>query len=124
MLSVTLRSVTDDWIFHGRREPVALGDRSNGFTAALFSGGDSRITADPLTGLNKYLCPDAPAPDLVCASSCTASPISVCARDKAAEAFLDLAGAPSPRQRAQRLATLADQIEARLLRYFGVDGLA
>jgi hypothetical protein len=124
MLSVTLRSVTDDWIYRGRREPVALGDRSNGFTAALFSGGDSRITADPLTGLNKYLCPTAPAPDLVCASSCTASPISVHARDKAAKAFLDLAGAPSPRQRAQRLTTLADQIEARLLRYFGVDRLA
>jgi hypothetical protein len=124
MLSVTLRSVTDDWIYRGRREPIAPGDRSDGFIAALFSGGDSRITADPLTGLNKYLCPDAPAPDLVCAASCTASPISVHARDKAAEAFLDLAGAPSPRLRAQRLITLTDQIEARLLRYFAVDGVA
>jgi hypothetical protein len=99
-------------------------DASAGFIPALFSGGDSRIATDQHTGLNKYFCPTVPAPDLACASSCTASPISARGFDSAAESFSDIVLAPSPQQRADRLAALANQIEARLLQYFGVGGLA
>jgi hypothetical protein len=99
-------------------------DYSGDFVAALLSGGDSRLAADPLTGLNKYLCPTVPAPDLICASSCTASPISDRGFVSSANAFSDIVLAPSPRQRARRLITLTREIEARLLRYFGVEALA
>ena len=91
-----------------------------GFIPALFSGGDARIATDPLTGLNKYLCPPMPAPDLICVSSCTASPLLVQGLDRALEAFSNITEAQSPRQRADRIAVLADQIETRILRYFGV----
>ena len=94
------------------------------FIPALFSDGDARIATDPLTGLNKYLCPPMPAPDLACVSSCTASPISVQGFDRALEAFSNITQAQSPRQRADRLAVLTDQIETRILRYFGVGTLA
>ena len=124
MSIATLRSQTDAGPWRREREAVSSVDRSVGFIAALFSGGDSRIATDPLSGLNKYLCPPTPAPDLVCASSCTASPVSVQGFDRAAEAFADITGAPSPRQRADRLAALTSHIEARLLRYFGVGALA
>jgi hypothetical protein len=43
---------------------------------------------------------------------------------QAADAFADVALAASPRQRADRLTGLTDQIEARLLRYFGAGALA
>ena len=95
-----------------------------GFIPALFSGGDARIATDPLTGLNKYLCPPMPAPDLICVSSCTASPVLVQGLDRALEAFSNITEAQSPRQRADRIAVLADQIETRILRYFGVGTLA
>ena len=99
-------------------------DLSVGFIPALFSGGDARTATDPVTGLNKYLCPPMPAPDLICFSSCTASPISVQGFDRALEAYSNITQAQSPRQRADRLAVLTDQIETRLLRYFGVGALA
>jgi hypothetical protein len=106
------------------QELIEPGGDSTSFLQALYSGGDGRIAADPHTGLNKYLCPRVPAPDLVCASSCTASPISARGFDRAAKAFFDIAGASSPRQRAHRLATLTEQIKSRLLHYFDVAGLA
>jgi len=124
MSTATLRSETDARHWRHERESVPPIDHPIGFIPALFSGGDSRIATNPHTGLNKYLCPAMPAPDLVCASSCTASPISVQGFDRAAEAFADIALASSPRQRADRLAALTDQIEARLLGYFGVGALA
>jgi hypothetical protein len=107
-----------------KQQPVRPGGHATRFIPALFSGGDSRMAADPRTGLNKYLCPTVPAPELVCASSSTASPISVQGFDCAAEAFFDIVEAPSPRQRARRLTALTEQIEARLLQYFDVAGLA
>jgi hypothetical protein len=133
MLSVTRRSEADGEPWQSKREPLhasppeassPLADHPVGFIQALFSGSDSRIAPDPHTGLNKYLCPTVPTPGLACASSCTASPVSAQGFDRAAEAFSDIVLAPSPRQRVDRLGALTDQIEARLLRYFGVDGLA
>jgi hypothetical protein len=124
MLSVTLRSETGSEPWRPVREPVTLNDRADGFMAALFSGGDSRIAADPHTGLNKYLCPELPAPELTCVSSCTASPISQEGFARATAAFLDIANAQSPRQRQHRLTVLSESIKARLLQYFGVDALA
>jgi hypothetical protein len=140
MLSVTLRSEADGEPWQSKRDPLRKGasspeasspeassplaDHPVGFIQALFSGGDSRIAPDPHSGLNKYLCPTVPTPGLACASSCTASPISAQGFDRAAEAFSDIVLAPSPRQRVDRLGALTDQIEARLLRYFGVGGLA
>jgi hypothetical protein len=121
---LTLRSETNGGAWPHRRELAPPVDSSAGFIAALFSDGDSRIAADPHTGLNKYFCPAVPAPDLVCASSCTASPVSVQGFDTAAEAFSNIVLAPSPRQRADRLAALTARIEGRLLRYFGASTLA
>jgi hypothetical protein len=109
-----------------RREPALVHsvERPVSFIQALFSDGDSRIASDPHTGLNKYLCPTAPAPNLLCASSCTASPVSVDGFNRAVEAFSDITTAPSRRLRVYRLATVTDQIETRLLHYFGVGALA
>jgi len=124
MLSVTLRSETGSEPWRPAREPVPLNDRADGFIAALFSGGDSRMTVDSRTGLNRYLCPEVPAPDLTCVSSCTASPISHEGFARATAAFLDIANAQSPRQREHRLTVLSESIKARLLQYFGVAALA
>ena len=124
MLSATLRAETNGEPWQPERGPFPLIDRSIGFISALFSGGDSRIAIDPHTGLNKYLCPTVPVPDLVCASSCTASPVSVQGFDRAADAFSNIVLSSPPRQRADRLEAFSDQIEAQLLRYFGVRTLA
>lgn len=124
MVSATLRSGTDRGAWLCQREAIRPPEHPVGFVPALFSGGDSRIAADPHTGLNKYLCPTVPAPQLVCASSCTASPVSVAGFNRAAEAFSAIVLAPSLRQRADRLAALTGQIEARLLQYFGVGASA
>ena len=124
MSIAALRSRTDADPQRHERESSPPTDLSEGFIRALFSGGDTRNATDPLTGRNKYLCPPMPAPDLLCVSSCTASPISAQGFDRALEAFSNITQARSPRQRADRLAILADQIETRLLRYFGVGALA
>jgi hypothetical protein len=125
MSIVALRTETDAGRQRRERESSSSSiDLSVGFIPALFSDGDTRTATDPLTGLNKYLCPPMPAPDLTCVSSCTASPISVQGFDRAFEAFSNITQAPSPRQRADRLAVLTDQIETRILRYFGVSTLA
>jgi len=94
------------------------------FVAALLSGGDSRVAIDPCTGTNKYACPPTPAPDLVCFSSCTASPISWRGFERADECYDSIAGAVSPRDRAERLQGYRRGIEDSLLRYFGAAGLA
>ena len=61
MLSATLRTDIDCELWRHKHEPIAPGDHSGGFILALSSGGDSRLAADPNTGLNKYLCPAVPA---------------------------------------------------------------
>jgi hypothetical protein len=124
MVSVTLRSEASGGAWLRQRDAIRPVDHPVGFVAALFSGGDSRIAADPQTGLNKYLCPIMPAPELACASSCTASPVSGRGFDRAAAAFSGIVLASSLRQRADRLTALTEQIEARLLQYFGVGALA
>jgi len=124
MLSVSPRTATNIGPWRRGPRPAASRDDLAAFIPALLSGGDSRLAADPRTGLNKYLCPSVPAPDLVCAASCTASPMSASGFDRAAEAFLGIVGAPSPRQRARRLATMTENVKARLAGYFGAGSLA
>src|SRR5271156_2063245 len=63
------------------------GWRQRRIAGSLISAGDSRLAVDPRTGLNKYLCPAYPAADLICASSCTASPISAGGFRRAAALF-------------------------------------
>jgi hypothetical protein len=94
------------------------------FVAALLAGGDSRLAVDRRTGVNKYLCQPRPTPDLICASSCTASPISERGFRQAADLHASLVAARSPQERAAALESCARDIEARLLAYFGAQGLA
>jgi hypothetical protein len=124
MLSVTFRSETDSDTWWPDRDSVPPDDQAGNFVAALFSGGDSRMAVDPYTGLNKYLCPNVPAPRLTCVSSCTASPISQQGFERATAAFLHIANAQSKQQRTHRLTDLSETIKVRLLQYFGVGELA
>ncbi|HEV2675555.1 MAG TPA: hypothetical protein VGV37_13510 [Aliidongia sp.] len=89
----------------------------------LVSGGDSRLALDPRTGRNKYLCPPLDEPDLVCFSSCTATPISALGLHAASEALIELSTGNPDRQRA----ALEEQtlgVSLRLTQRFGVDDLA
>nr|WP_294523997.1 hypothetical protein [uncultured Rhodopila sp.] len=94
------------------------------FASALTSGGDSRLDIGGLSGLNKYLCPAMPDAGIVCASSCTASPIEQSSFDAAAGFFSALSGAASVRSRGLLLLEQAWRIEEYLLRYFAAGGLA
>jgi hypothetical protein len=94
------------------------------FVAALTSGGDSRLAVDRRTGTNKYLCPPTPAATLICASSCTASPIGVPGFQRARAFYSNLRANMSPTQRAQQLEQCSDDLAARLLGYFGVADIA
>ena len=102
-------------------QPGASPAEPDGFIDALTGGGDSRLVIDRLSGVNKYLCPPVPAPDLVCVSSCTASPIAPAAFWHCAETFVRLNSAASP---GDEWAGLHRQIETRLLACFGATGLA
>ena len=124
MLSVPLQFETEGVSRRPQQESAPDIRHSHSFISALFSGGDSRIEVDPHTGLNKYLCPRVPAPQLVCASSCTASPISVHGFNRAAVVFSEISHGVSPRERRDRLIALTEQIKVRLLRYFGVGAIA
>jgi hypothetical protein len=82
----------------------------------LASGGDARLAIDPLTGRNTYLCSVLPAPDVVCFSSCTASPISSAGLHAAAACHERLqAGAPRDE---------AAAIAGRIAAHFGVANIA
>lgn len=100
---------------------MARASADRAVVAALLSGGDHRIAVDP-TGRNGYLIPPEPAPHILCASSCTASPIAAAGFDAAATALDAIEQAGSSRD--QRIGDLARHIEARLLAFFGVAGLA
>ena len=95
-----------------------------GFVAALLGGGDGRLAIDPGSGTSKYLCPPVPAPHLVCASSCTASPVSVSGFAAAEVVWREISGAETQHLAAQRLAAQAETVRARLLGHFGVASLA
>jgi hypothetical protein len=101
-----------------------LKDFPGDFASALTSGGDSRLDIRGLSGLNKYLCPALPDAGIVCASSCTASPIEQSSFDAAAGFFNALSGAASVRSRRLVLLEAARRIEEYLLRYFAANGLA
>ena len=91
-----------------------------GFTAALLSGGDERIALGPV-GVNRYLCPPYPCPEVICLSSCTASPISERSA-QAARALFEAIGRPGRDARAVE-AVLSRQ-KARLAKALGIEGLA
>ncbi len=95
-----------------------------GFVAALLGGGDGRLALDPGSGTSKYLCPPVPAPHLVCASSCTASPVSVSGFAAAEVVWREIGGAETQPLAAQRLAAQAETVRVRLLGHFGVASLA
>ena len=105
---------------HGGQSP-AIDDE---FVAALTSGGDSRLDVDRRTGANKYLCPPTPVSSLICASSCTASPITARGFRRAADFFDELAAAASPPRQAEALERRHRELVARLLGYFGVADIA
>ena len=112
-------------LWDGQREQYAPSVPHHAqFAAALLSGGDNRVVIDLRTGTNKYACPSMPAPDLVCFSSCIASPISSRGFERAGECYDAVAGALSRGDRAERLQVYRRRIEDSLLRYFGAASLA
>ena len=104
--------------------PSRLWQSSSRFISVLMSDGDSRLAIDPRTRLNKYLCPAAPRPGLICASSCTASPIEPGSFDRASSVYEALTGAGSALERAQVRAEQHHAVKAGLLRYFEAESLA
>ena len=92
--------------------------------AALACGGDRRLQIDPLTGLNKYLCPVYPSPQLVCFSSCTASPISDAGWQAARETYARLCSDPGRPIAPEVLQTEAIATAAALRSTLGLEGLA
>ena len=101
-----------------------LKDFPGDILSALTSGGDSRLDIGGGFGLNKYLCPALPDPGIVCASSCTASPIEQSSFDAAAAFFNTFSGAVSVGSRSLLLHEQARRIEDYLVRYFMAEGLA
>jgi hypothetical protein len=85
--------------------------------ALLTSGGDRRLELDPYTGRSKYHCPLLPSPNLICLSSCTASPLSVEGWQAAIAMFRRLAEGSSVQGEACAVA-------AGLRRLLELDGLA
>jgi hypothetical protein len=124
MSSAMLQPETDRGLSVPFRATGAPDARLRNFIAALIAGGDGRMAVDPQSGLNKYLCPELPAPELTCLASCTASPISDQGFARANAAFLEVMRPASARQRAHRLTALSESVTARLLQYFGAAGLA
>src|SRR5690349_22022773 len=81
--------------------------RQDALVASLLSGGDSRLQVDAGIGINKYLCPPRPAPDMLCPSSCTASPVTAQGFRRCADAWQRLAACLSERQRTRTLDSYA-----------------
>jgi hypothetical protein len=104
-------------ILDGLDRPQRAGD----FFAALTGGGDSRLTLDPETGLNKYLVAPHPDSSVICFSSCTASPISAAGFFRAKRCFFDLMTDPSPND---QVAAWEAEVKNRLAAYLGTTGLA
>ena len=92
--------------------------------ALLVAGGDDRLTLDPQTGLNRYLCPPYPVPGVIGFSSCTASIISPAAFDAAEAVRQDLIAASCDASPDDVLARASDQIVAELLVHLDVADIA
>jgi hypothetical protein len=92
--------------------------------ALLVSGGDDRLTLDPETGLNRYLCGPVPAPALISFGSCTASTISPQAFAAAEAARQDLLAASCAGAPETVLASASDRIVAALLSQLAVADMA
>ena len=92
--------------------------------ALLVSGGDDRLTLDPQTGLNRYLCPPYPVPGVISFSSCTASIISPPAFAAAEAVRQDLIAASCTAAPDAVLASASDQIVAELLVHLDVADIA
>src|SRR4051812_5643800 len=92
--------------------------------AALTSGGDSRLAVDWYMGLNRYWCPPTPAPGLVCASSCTATPIAERGFQRASEFYDCLISTISAPEQAKVLEYRQHDLMAGVLRYFSAEGIA
>jgi hypothetical protein len=87
----------------------------------LVQGGDDRLTLDPLTSRNRYLCPPWPQPDIIAFASCTASSISPTALAAAEQMRQDMFAAALTGAQDAVLATASDHITAELLAHFGVE---
>jgi hypothetical protein len=92
--------------------------------SALVSGGDLRLQIDPLTGCNKYLCAAYPSPQVVCFSSCTASPISAEGWQAAHETYARLRADPQQPFHPDALQAEAIATAAALRSALGLDGIA
>jgi hypothetical protein len=92
--------------------------------ALLVQGGDDRLSLDPLTGQNRYLCTPWPQPDVVSFSSCTASSISAVALEAAEQTRRSLFAAALAAPKDAVLATASARITAELLTHFGVEASA
>jgi hypothetical protein len=94
------------------------------FMAALLGGGDSRLTLDPATGLNKYLCQPYPDDAVTCFSSCTASPISMPGFEQAYCCYQEVTGPDGRTFCREAFATWHSKVERALHAVTGGDGLA
>jgi hypothetical protein len=103
----------------GSRSPQELE-----LATALVSGGDLRLQIDPLTGLNKYLCAAYPSAQVICFSSCTASPISAAGWQAAQETYARLLGNPQRPFQPEALQAEAIATAAALRSTLGLDGIA
>jgi hypothetical protein len=88
----------------------------------LGSGGDERIWPNPQTGRNKYGVPTAPALDEIWLSSSTASAITPLAYGTAARVLRQLI--ESNFRDRLKVEDWFEQIRSRLLRLFGIPGVA
>jgi hypothetical protein len=92
--------------------------------ALLVQGGDDRLSLDPVTSKNRYLCPPWPEPEVIGFSSCTASSIAPQSLAAAEQARQDMFAAALHAPAAAVLARASDQIIAELLVHFGAEDIA
>ncbi len=101
--------------------PGADGELQTACLAALRVGGDSRLSIDPVRGVDRYLCPPFPEPDLAVLSSCTASPPSRAGFTAAAACYEDIAMGDR-RGLPERIEAWRERIVAQILTGLGLDG--
>lgn len=107
--------------FVGPAETAPIASRD--FMAALLGGGDSRLTLDPATGLNKYLCQPYPDDGVTYFSSCTASPISMSGFEQAHACYREVTGPDGRTVCRDAFATWHSTVERTLHGLAGGDGI-